>query len=118
MRFCARFFSRIRAVSIVVFFGAALLFPMALFGHGVEVSEKTGGDRDAVRVIRFGYTTGEAMSYARVFVYPPSSPTGEILQGTTDRNGVFCFLPDERGEWRLVAEDGMGHRGEIRIIRR
>jgi nickel transport protein len=98
--------------------GAALLFPAALFGHGVEVYEETDRTRGSVRVIRFTYTTGEAMMYARVFVYPPSSPAMEILQGTTDRNGVFCFLPDESGEWRLEAEDGMGHKGEIRIIGR
>jgi hypothetical protein len=100
-----------------LFIGAVLLVPMALFGHGVEASEKTGGDRDSVRVIRFAYTTGEAMLYARVVVYPPSNPAREILLGTTDRNGIFCFLPDERGEWRIVAEDGMGHRGEITITR-
>ncbi|MDR3162039.1 MAG: hypothetical protein LBU28_10570 [Spirochaetaceae bacterium] len=101
----------------VVLIGAAGLFPAALFGHGVAVSEETGGARGSVRVIRFTYTTGEAMMYARVFVYPPSSPEREILQGTTDRNGVFCFLPDESGEWRLVVEDGMGHTGEIKINR-
>jgi nickel transport protein len=98
--------------------GAALLFPAALFGHGVEVREESDGARGSVRVIRFKYTTGDAMMYARVFVYPPSSPTREILQGTTDRNGVFCFLPDESGEWRLEVEDGMGHKVEIKIIKR
>jgi uncharacterized GH25 family protein len=96
---------------------AALLVPAALFGHGVEVSEETGGAQGSVRVIRFTYTTGEAMMYARVFVYPPSNPEREILHGTTDRNGIFCFLPDESGEWRLVVEDGMGHTGEIKVRR-
>ncbi|MDR0762473.1 MAG: hypothetical protein LBF13_05445, partial [Campylobacteraceae bacterium] len=27
--------------------------------------------------------------------------------------GFFAFVPDEDGEWRVEAQDGMGHRGEI-----
>ena len=33
----------------------------------------------------------------------------------TDRNGRFCFFPDIPGEWKLVVNDEMGHRLEVRV---
>jgi nickel transport protein len=39
----------------------------------------------------------------------------ESLVSITDRNGVFCFAPDEQGEWRVEMEDGMGHKGSITV---
>jgi nickel transport protein len=35
------------------------------------------------------------------------------VKSLTDKNGFFAFVPDEEGEWRVEAMDGMGHRGEI-----
>jgi nickel transport protein len=55
------------------------------------------------------------MMYAKVKLFPPSSPETEVLSGIADRRGFFCFMPDEAGEWRLEAEDGMGHKGTIAI---
>jgi hypothetical protein len=37
------------------------------------------------------------------------------LTGTTDPAGLFTFLPGKPGEWRVVVDDGMGHRREARI---
>jgi nickel transport protein len=61
------------------------------------------------------YSTGEEMSFAIVRIFAPSRPDVETLQSLTDRNGYFSFIPDEEGEWRISAEDDMGHKGEIRI---
>jgi nickel transport protein len=94
---------------------AAAFFPAALFAHGVEVYEVSGETAGAVRTLRFVYSTGEPMMYAKIFLYPPSSPRTEILQSIADRGGYFSFVPDEDGEWRICAEDGMGHKGEIAL---
>jgi nickel transport protein len=94
---------------------AAVLFPAALFGHGVEVYEAGGETAGMVHTVRFMYSTGEPMMYAKIFLYPPSSPRTEILQSIADRRGYFSFVPDENGEWRISAEDGMGHKGEITV---
>ena len=94
---------------------AAALFPAALFGHGVGVHEVSGETAGAVRTLRFMYSTGEPMMYAKIFLYPPSSPRTEVLQSIADRSGYFSFVPDEGGEWRISAEDGMGHKGEITV---
>jgi nickel transport protein len=91
--------------------------PTAVFGHGVEVFDATDllSDTGAVRTLRFTYSTGEPMMYAAVRLYPPSRPETEVLQGAADRNGYFSFTPDEPGWWRVTAEDGMGHKGELTV---
>ncbi|MDR2094952.1 MAG: hypothetical protein LBP76_05465 [Treponema sp.] len=95
--------------------GIALLFPAILAAHGVEVSVATGTTGLGTESVRFMYSTGEEMSFALVRVYPPSKPDTEIVQSITDRNGYYSFVPDEEGEWRITAEDDMGHKGEITL---
>jgi hypothetical protein len=92
-----------------------LLFfpPAAVFPHGVEAADETGGPE--VRTVRFTYTDGQSMLFAKVKVFPPSSPDAAAQESTADRYGYFSFVPFESGRWRLTAEDGMGHRGEIYI---
>jgi uncharacterized GH25 family protein len=92
---------------------AALFLPAAAFAHGVDISDVTG--QAGVRTVRFGYTDGEFMLFAKVKVYPPSAPDAAVQESMTDRDGYFSFVPFENGDWRLTAEDGMGHKGEIVI---
>jgi hypothetical protein len=88
-----------------------LNFPSAVFAHGVDISDMTG--RQNVRTIRFSYTDGTPMLFAKIKVFPPSSPDAPAQESIADRNGYFSFVSDEPGEWRLTGEDGMGHWGEI-----
>ncbi|MDR1352830.1 MAG: hypothetical protein LBK05_06060 [Treponema sp.] len=90
-----------------------LILPAAVFAHGVEVSGETG--RPDVRTVRFMYTDGESMLFAKVKVFAPSSPAAAAQESIADRYGYFSFIPFEDGGWRLTAEDGMGHKGEIFI---
>jgi uncharacterized GH25 family protein len=92
---------------------AALFLPAAAFAHGVEVFDETG--KPDVHTVRFAYTDGESMLFAKVKVFPPSSPDAAAQESIADRYGYFSFVPFENGEWRLTAEDGMGHKGEIFI---
>ncbi|MDR1008256.1 MAG: DUF4198 domain-containing protein [Campylobacteraceae bacterium] len=94
-----------------IYFWAALLLPAFLLSHGVEVSES----ENSVKVARFSYSDGKPMMYAKVKLYPPRTPTVETIKSLTDKNGFFAFVPDEEGEWRVEALDGMGHRGEIKL---
>lgn len=94
--------------------GAGIFLPGSIHAHGVEVYDATGEGTPAV--VRFMYSTGEPMMYAKVKLYPPSRPDVESLQSVTDRKGIFSFIPDEEGEWRIDAEDGMGHRGTITLF--
>jgi uncharacterized GH25 family protein len=90
-----------------------LILPAAVFAHGVEVFDETG--KPDVHTVRFGYTDGESMLFAKVKVFPPSSPDAAAQESVADRYGYFSFVPFETGDWRLTAEDGMGHKGEIVI---
>jgi uncharacterized GH25 family protein len=100
-----------------ILFAAVLasVLPPALFAHGVEVSCESGATAFPPETVRFGYSTGEAMSFAIIRVYAPSKPALETVQSITDRNGLFSFVPDEAGEWRITAEDGMGHKGALTV---
>ncbi|MDR2098259.1 MAG: DUF4198 domain-containing protein [Spirochaetaceae bacterium] len=91
-----------------------LVFPAVVFGHGVEVYDVSGEERP-VRVVYFKYSTGEPASFAKIKIFPPSTAERNVesLVSITDRNGIFCFIPDEEGEWRVDMEDGMGHKGSI-----
>jgi nickel transport protein len=107
--------NRVKPPLVVVLLAGALLFPAGLAAHGVEVSLVTGETEFGGETVRFMYSTGEEMSFAIIRIFAPSRPGVETLQSLTDRNGYFSFIPDEAGEWRVSAEDDMGHKGEIRI---
>ncbi|GHV17930.1 hypothetical protein FACS189493_6480 [Spirochaetia bacterium] len=98
------------AVSMLVFI-LSLIFPDTAFAHGVEVSDVTG--QADVHTVRFSYTDGTSMLFAKIKVFPPSSPDAPAQESIADLDGYFSFVPFEAGDWRLAAEDGMGHRGEI-----
>ncbi|MDR1575349.1 MAG: hypothetical protein LBS37_05020 [Treponema sp.] len=90
-----------------------LILPAAVFAHGVEISDVTG--QQDVYTVKFSYTDGTPMLFAKVKVFPPSSPDAPAQESIADRNGYFSFVNDEPGEWRLAAEDGIGHRGEVMV---
>jgi nickel transport protein len=91
-----------------------LILPAVIFAHGVEVSDVTG--QQDVYTIMFSYTDGTPMLFAKVKVFPPSSPDAPTQESVADRNGYFSFVNDEPGEWRLTGEDGMGHKGEVIVM--
>jgi nickel transport protein len=102
-----------RGLFLCALLAAAWGLPAAVFAHGVEVSETTG--QIALRTARFMYSTGEPMLFAKIKVFAPSRPDAPAQESIADLNGYFSFVPFEAGEWRLTAEDGMGHKGEIFI---
>ena len=81
--------------------------PLIAFSHGIDLSVE---ERESI-VVTALYNDGTPMNYAETEVYAPDA---EILfcSGFTDRNGRFCIFPDVSGEYRVVIQDGMGHRAE------
>jgi uncharacterized GH25 family protein len=102
-----------KILRVMAVLAAGFIFPDAAAAHGVEVSEVTG--QPVVRTVRFSYTDGTSMLFAKIKVFSPSSPDAPVQESVADRDGYFSFVPFENGDWRLTAEDGMGHRGEIVI---
>lgn len=95
-------------IIITVIFAASLAH-----SHGV-----TYGIFDAHAIaVRFGYAGGEPMSYVETKVFgPKSTPDLEYQNGRTDARGVFAFVPDTPGSWRVEAGDNLGHKGSIELV--
>ena len=72
--------------------------------HGVIAEPVHGGIGLQVR-----YDTGEPMAFAGVKVFAPQTPEQPWLDGETDPEGRFVFIPAHAGTWRIVVDDGMGH---------
>lgn len=87
-----------------------LLLARPVLAHGVGAGPVLA-EKEAVR---FYYSDGEPMAYAEVLVFGPDSAKVEFQNGRTDKNGVFAFVPDRPGFWRVVCNDGMGHRAEYK----
>lgn len=74
--------------------------------HGVgHAPENTPAE-----ALRFYYSDGAPMAFAEITVFAPDE--AEYQNARTDAKGRFAFLPDTPGAWRVVINDGMGHRSE------
>jgi nickel transport protein len=72
-------------------------------------------EEKAVAAVEFSYSDGEPMAYAEVMVFSPENSEVEHQNGRTDRHGKFVFCTDMPGEWRISANDGMGHRCDSKV---
>ena len=93
----------------------ALLSALACAGtaraHGVELIKE---DRPTVQV-RASYSDGGPMNYAEVSIYAPDDSQRAFQRGRTDRLGRFAFCPQQKGSWRVIISDGMGHQIDEKI---
>jgi nickel transport protein len=90
-----------------------LLLASLAHAHGVTY----GICDEHAMAVRFGYAGGEPMSYVEVKVFGPESPPDlEFQNGRTDGRGVFAFVPDRQGPWRVEAWDNLGHKGTMAVI--
>ena len=80
--------------------------PTLLLAHGVGYAIVGG----AVAV-KGEYLEGRPMAYAEAEVWEPDG-TEAAQHGSADRHGIFAFVPDRDGVWRVTLDDGMGHRVE------
>jgi nickel transport protein len=80
------------------------LYATGLQAHGVSGIISRGG-----LVVTATYDSGDPMSYSKVTILAPDADL-KFQSGRTDRNGRFCFYPDSSGQWKLLVDDGMGHR--------
>ncbi len=89
-----------------------LFLPAQLPAHGTGIDLLK---ESAARSIYCYYSSGDPMAYAEILVYAPSDSTMEYQNGRTDRSGHFAFVPDRGGTWRIVVNDGQGHRCETSV---
>jgi nickel transport protein len=81
-----------------------------LQAHKLEVSLT---QKPPVVVIEAGYSGHHhGLSGGDVFIYAPGEAEKAFQTGKTDVEGKFAFIPTKAGEWRVVVDDGTGHRSE------
>lgn len=54
------------------------------------------------------FSDKDPMSYAEVEIYAPNEKV-VFQKARTDRNGIFCFLPDKEGTWKILAKGETEH---------
>lgn len=77
------------------------------FSHGTDLKYRSV---EAMQ-IQANYDSGEPMKNARVTVYSPQDSETPWLNGNTDENGYFLFVPDRSlvGNWDIkVRQSGHG----------
>lgn len=62
--------------------------------------------------MRFVYSDGQPAAFAGIEVFAPGSET-PYQSARADAQGGFAFIPASAGTWRVVMNDGMGHRTEV-----
>lgn len=81
-----------------------LCFCESVFAHEVnyQVKEAQGV------CVSFFFAGGEPMNYTEIEVYAPDE---KILfqKARTDKNGIFCFMPDKKGIWKVIAREETDH---------
>ncbi len=83
----------------------------ALPPHGLVVRLWQEG---RIVLVSVAYESGTPVAGAQVTA---TGPAGQepYLVGVTDPAGLFAFVPDQPGVWRVVADDGRGHRRETTL---
>jgi nickel transport protein len=93
-----------------------LLFMLSLVcaagAHSLVVSPSVA---EPAVVVRCNYDGGIPAAYASALVYAPGETKIEYQHGRTDAGGVFSFVPNAPGVWRLIVDDEEGHRREAQI---
>ncbi len=94
-------------VLMVLFFSTSLLF-----GHGIKLTVK---EKYPCIIVNAKYHAGKDLADANVSVFFQKEDN-EFQKGNTDKNGNFCFYPDQTGKWMVTVDDGMGHRKAEAIV--
>lgn len=81
------------------------LFSGFLHAHGIKVLVSK---KPPCVVVNAQYHGSRGLAGADVTVNMET--VDEIFQtGKTDKNGTFCFYPDQTGQWTIKVDDGTGH---------
>ncbi|MFW6359590.1 MAG: carboxypeptidase-like regulatory domain-containing protein [Chroococcales cyanobacterium] len=84
-----------------------LAWPAKALAHGTDIEYR---QVSAIQ-IEAAYAGGQPMANAQVVVYAPNNPATPWIQGTTDEEGRFSFVPDatQSGNWEVkVRQAGHG----------
>ncbi|MCX6581111.1 MAG: hypothetical protein NT166_13110 [Candidatus Aminicenantes bacterium] len=99
---------------VAIFLAATFLSgTFLLHGHGIQL---TIIKKYPCIIANAKYHGSRGLAHADVIVRFENDKK-EFQVGKTDKNGIFCFYPDQTGKWNINVDDGMGHRntGEVAV---
>lgn len=99
-------FGKITAAALTIA-AATFFYAAACLAHGVSYEMI---DTSPAISFKSGFSSGEPIAYGEVLIYSPADSEVEYQNGRTDRNGVFTFLPDRAGIWKVEVDGGLGHK--------
>lgn len=88
----------------------ASLTCLAALAHDLEVTTQVV---PPAVIVKSTYAGADPVPFAKVQVYSPGG--SEFQNANTDRRGTFSFVPDAVGAWRVVIDDELGHRRELKV---
>jgi nickel transport protein len=97
---------KILPVATIVAAGILYLSNIA-WAHGVAYEMV---ETSPAVTFKSGFSSGDPISYGQVLIYAPDNAEVEFQNGRTDKNGVFSFLPDQPGIWKVEVDGGLGHK--------
>lgn len=80
-----------------------------LYGHGIQL---TAAKKYPCIVANAKYHGSRGLADANVIIRFENQ---EFQKGKTDKNGNFCFYPDQTGKWMVTVDDGLGHLGKVDV---
>ncbi len=75
-----------------------------VFAHEVNYQVR---EREGI-CVSFFFADKSPMNYAKIEVYAPDERI-PFQKARTDKNGIFCFMPDKKGIWRVVVKGETEH---------
>lgn len=105
-----RLFLNIEFVCVLVVL--ALVTPGMVLAHGTGYRIQKPGKAVTIECY---YSDGTAMAYADTIVFSPENLKLEHQNGRTDKNGRVAFFPDTPGTWRVIVNDGIGHKIQVQV---
>ena len=98
----------LRIIPVVTLVAAGVLYLSNIaWAHGVAYEMV---ETSPAVTFKSGFSSGDPIAYGQVLIYAPDNAEVEFQNGRTDRNGVFSFLPDRPGIWKVEVDGGLGHK--------
>ncbi len=85
-----------------------LILGLSAFAHGIYYDVIEGAI-----AVRITAPNNVPISNAKVEVYAPDASLA-FVQGKSDINGNFAFLPDSKGNWRILINADSDHGGHLK----
>ncbi len=96
-------------VSIILL---VVLCGSGLYAHDLDIEVKLNFPTVISRSL---YAADEPAGNAMISVFSPADSKKPYQTGTTDMLGYFTFIPNVKGDWIIKADDGHGHREQMKV---